>query len=113
MIVCLFNFNLSQGGEDEEEEEGEHISDEDAACPAAEQKTAVETPAEELGENEEEQEQMIKEVKAEEKGNLAGERQSGDGQVWDKTFSKNDFRINVIAIIYDVQFYLQRASVKV
>lgn len=26
----------------------------------------------------------MKEVKADEKGNLAGERQSGDGQVWDR-----------------------------
>ncbi|KAL7850479.1 hypothetical protein SRHO_G00198280 [Serrasalmus rhombeus] len=72
------NGSHSEGGEDEEEEEAEHFSDEEAARPAAEQKAAVDAPAEELGE--EEEEGRIKEVKAEEKGNLAGERQSGDGQ---------------------------------
>lgn len=71
---CLF-----QGGEDEEE--GEHFSDEEASRPAAEPKPAADAPTDELGE-EEERDGGAKEVKSDEKGNLAGERQSGDGQVW-------------------------------
>lgn len=92
MRNALFCVHLlsSQGGE----EEVEHFSDEDAARPAAEQTAAVDAPIEGLveveegeveeEEEEEEEEQEIKEVKADEKSNLAGERQSGDGQVWDK-----------------------------
>ncbi|XP_076852990.1 LOW QUALITY PROTEIN: protein CASC3 [Brachyhypopomus gauderio] len=79
------NGSHSEGGEDEEE--GEHFSDEEAACPVTEQKAAADAPAEELaeedvdeGQEEEEEEGGVKEVKAEKKGNLAGERQSGDGQ---------------------------------
>uniref|UniRef100_A0A8C2KSF0 Protein CASC3 n=1 Tax=Cyprinus carpio TaxID=7962 RepID=A0A8C2KSF0_CYPCA len=63
----------------EEEEEGEHISDEEASRPAAEPEPAADAPTEELGE-EEQRDEGGKEVKADEKGNLAGERQSGDGQ---------------------------------
>uniref|UniRef100_A0A3B1JEI0 Protein CASC3 n=1 Tax=Astyanax mexicanus TaxID=7994 RepID=A0A3B1JEI0_ASTMX len=74
------NGSHSEGGEEEEEEEGEHFSDEEAARPAAEQKAAVDTPAEELGPEQEGEEEKMKEVKVEEKSNLAGERQSGDGQ---------------------------------
>ncbi|XP_035385157.1 protein CASC3 isoform X1 [Electrophorus electricus] len=78
------NGSHSEGGEDEEEE-GEHFSDEEAACPATEQKDAADAPAEEHAEDdgdegEEEEEGVLKEVKAEKKGNIAGERQSGDGQ---------------------------------
>lgn len=69
----------SQGGEDEEE--GEHFSDDEASRPAVEPKPAADAPTEELGEVEERDEE-VKEVKTDEKGNLAGERQSGDGQVW-------------------------------
>ncbi|XP_053469111.1 protein CASC3 [Ictalurus furcatus] len=82
------NGSRSEGGE--EEEEGEHFSQEDAAPPTAEPKAAAEAPTEVLveeeeeeeeeGEEEEEEEREMKEVKADEKGNLAGERQSGDGQ---------------------------------
>lgn len=68
----------SQGGEDEEE--AEHFSDNEASRPAEEPKPAADAPTEELGEVEERDEE-VKEVKADEKGNLAGERQSGDGQV--------------------------------
>ncbi|XP_066515615.1 protein CASC3-like [Hoplias malabaricus] len=72
------NGSHSEGGDEEEEE---HFSDEEAKCPAAEQKAAVDAPAEEQVEEEGEVEEgRTKEVKAEEKGNLAGERQSGDGQ---------------------------------
>lgn len=95
MCVYLFNLNLSQGGEEDEEEEVEHGSDEGTARPAAEQKAAVNAPTDGLGEEvegeeeeEEEEERQIKEVKADEKGNLAGERQSGDGQVWYKKQKK-------------------------
>lgn len=91
LSVNLFYLYLSQG-----DEEGEHFSDEDAARQAAEKKATVvaaaaadaptevvvEEAEEEEGEVEEERE--MKEVKSDEKGNLAGERQSGDGQVWNK-----------------------------
>ncbi|XP_060747939.1 protein CASC3 [Tachysurus vachellii] len=90
------NGSHSEGGE-EEEEEVEHCSDEDAARQATEQKAAAaaattDAPTEVVGEvgeeegeveeeeEEEEEEKEIKEVKSDEKGNLAGERQSGDGQ---------------------------------
>ncbi|XP_073350330.1 protein CASC3 [Pagrus major] len=76
----------------EEEEEAEHFSDEEA--PAAASKatpSATNSPAKVEEEEDEEQEeegegeveeggQRKEESKAEEKGNLAGERQSGDGQ---------------------------------
>lgn len=73
----------------EEEEEAEHYSDEEAPAAASESKpSAVDGPTkiEEEEEKEEEAEgeggeQEKEENKAEEKGNLAGERQSGDGQV--------------------------------
>lgn len=70
---------LSQGGEEEEE----------VPPPAAGPKPtpASDTPAAEGelqeggGKDEEGEKGMRKEVKCEDKGNLAGERQSGDGQV--------------------------------
>lgn len=86
----------------EEEEEAEQFSDEEAPAAAPEPKPpAADSPAqggvEERGEEEEEQEQdeeeeaegegggggggSKEENKPEEKANLAGERQSGDGQV--------------------------------
>ncbi|XP_062875150.1 protein CASC3 [Trichomycterus rosablanca] len=85
------NGSHSEGGEDDEVEVPEHFADEDSARPAAEQKAAADGPAKEIGEEneeveveveevEEEDERAIIDVKAEQKGNLAGERQSGDGQ---------------------------------
>ncbi|XP_048054120.1 protein CASC3 isoform X1 [Megalobrama amblycephala] len=75
------NGSHTEGGE--EEEEGEHFSDDEASRPAVEPKPAADAPTElgeaELGEVEERDEE-VKEVKTDEKGNLAGERQSGDGQ---------------------------------
>uniref|UniRef100_UPI0037E981FC protein CASC3 n=1 Tax=Semicossyphus pulcher TaxID=241346 RepID=UPI0037E981FC len=71
----------------EEEEEAEHYSDEEAPAAASEPKpSAADVPTkEEVQPQEEEAEgegggQSKEESKAEEKGNLAGERQSGDGQ---------------------------------
>uniref|UniRef100_A0A4W6FFR3 Protein CASC3 n=1 Tax=Lates calcarifer TaxID=8187 RepID=A0A4W6FFR3_LATCA len=76
----------------EEEEEAEQFSDEEAPAAASEPKPpAADSPAqgeERQGEEEDEEEeaegegggQSKEESKAEEKGNLAGERQSGDGQ---------------------------------
>ncbi|XP_008299170.1 protein CASC3 isoform X2 [Stegastes partitus] len=78
----------------EEEEEAEQYSDEEAPAAASEPKptsatTAGPTPGEEEEEEEEAEEEEAEgdgggprkeENKAEEKGNLAGERQSGDGQ---------------------------------
>lgn len=85
--VLLFKYDFSQGGE-EEEEEGEHFNGKAAARPAGEQEAAVDAPTEDLGERqqeeEEEEEREMKEVKTDEKSNLAGERQSGDGQVCNK-----------------------------
>ncbi|XP_056309352.1 protein CASC3 [Danio aesculapii] len=71
------NGSHTEGGEDEEE--GEHFSEEEASRPAAESKPVADAPTEELVEGEE-RDESVKEVKADEKGNLAGERQSGDGQ---------------------------------
>ncbi|KAG1967366.1 protein CASC3 isoform X1 [Pimephales promelas] len=71
------NGSHTEGGEDEEE--GEHFSDDEASRPAAEPKPAADAPTEELVEAEE-REKVVKEVKTDEKENLAGERQSGDGQ---------------------------------
>ncbi|XP_067268528.1 protein CASC3 isoform X2 [Pseudorasbora parva] len=71
------NGSHTEGGEDEEE--GEHFSEDEASRPAVEPKPAAEAPTEELVEAEERDEE-VKEVKTDEKGNLAGERQSGDGQ---------------------------------
>ncbi len=75
---CLF-----QGGEDEEEA-AEHFSEEEVSHPAVEPEPAADAPTEELVEQGEEEERDGggKEDKSEEKGTLAGERQSGDGQVW-------------------------------
>ncbi|XP_074553410.1 protein CASC3 [Halichoeres trimaculatus] len=77
-------------GVEEEEEEAEHFSDEEAPAAAIEPKSSVAdipTQKEEEDHQEEEDkaegesgEQSKEESKAEEKGNLAGERQSGDGQ---------------------------------
>lgn len=82
-FAVIWRLCSSQGGE--EEEEGEHFSDDEASRPAVEPKPAADAPTElgeaELGEVEERDEE-VKEVKTDEKGNLAGERQSGDGQVW-------------------------------
>nr|XP_046271048.1 protein CASC3 isoform X2 [Scatophagus argus] len=71
----------------EEEEEAEHYSDEEAPAAASESKPAAadgQTKLEEVDEAEAEAAegggQSKEESKAEEKGNLAGERQSGDGQ---------------------------------
>ncbi|XP_030592255.1 protein CASC3 [Archocentrus centrarchus] len=71
----------------EEEEEAEHYSEEEVPAAASEPKpSTADSPAqgeEERGDAEEEEEaggQSKEESKAEEKGNLAGERQSGDGQ---------------------------------
>ncbi|KAE8282690.1 Protein CASC3 Cancer susceptibility candidate gene 3 protein-like protein [Larimichthys crocea] len=78
----------------EEEEEAEHYSDEEAPAAAGEPKppTAADGPVKEEEQEEEQEEQeeeategegqgqSKEENKAEEKGNLAGERQSGDGQ---------------------------------
>ncbi|KAI3359824.1 hypothetical protein L3Q82_013814 [Scortum barcoo] len=71
----------------EEEEEAEHYSDEEAPAAASEPKPAADGPTkveEQEGEEEEAEGegggQSKEESKAEEKGNLAGERQSGDGQ---------------------------------
>ncbi|XP_044037471.1 protein CASC3 [Siniperca chuatsi] len=77
----------------EEEEEAQHYSDEEAPAATGEPKpSAADGPTKEKkpqeGEEEEEEEeaegegggQIKEESKAEEKGNLAGERQSGDGQ---------------------------------
>lgn len=89
---------LLQGPEEEEEVEAggaERYSDEDAPAAASVSGPPTEdTPAKEEGEErevvveeveakEEEGEQNVKESKGEEKGDLAGERQSGDGQVRD------------------------------
>ncbi|XP_051570828.1 protein CASC3 isoform X2 [Myxocyprinus asiaticus] len=70
------NGSHTEGGDDEEE--GEHFSDEEASRPAVEQKPAADAPTEEI--EEEEKDGGTKKVKMDEKGNLAGERQSGDGQ---------------------------------
>ncbi|XP_051572658.1 protein CASC3-like isoform X2 [Myxocyprinus asiaticus] len=70
------NGSHTEGGDDEEE--GEHFSDEEASRPAAEQKPAADAPTEEV--EQEERDGKMKDVKTDEKGNLAGERQSGDGQ---------------------------------
>ncbi|XP_055050511.2 protein CASC3 isoform X1 [Misgurnus anguillicaudatus] len=70
------NESHTEGGE--EEEEGEHFSTEEASRPAAEPKPAADAPVEEL--EAEESDGGMKEGKADEKENLAGERQSGDGQ---------------------------------
>ncbi|XP_018530398.1 protein CASC3 [Lates calcarifer] len=84
------NGSHSEGAE--EEEEAEQFSDEEAPAAASEPKPpAADSPAqgeERQGEEEDEEEeaegegggQSKEESKAEEKGNLAGERQSGDGQ---------------------------------
>lgn len=69
-----------------EEEEAEHYTDEETPAATSESKpSAVDGPTkieEEEAEREREGvEQSKEESKAEEKGNLAGERQSGDGQV--------------------------------
>ncbi|KAK7167378.1 hypothetical protein R3I94_001693 [Phoxinus phoxinus] len=75
------NGSHTEGGEDEEEVE--HFSDDEASRPAAEPKPAADAPTEELVEAEErdeERDEEVKEVKTDEKENLAGERQSGDGQ---------------------------------
>lgn len=69
---------LFQGGEDEEE--AERFSQDEASRPAAEPKPAADAPVEEE-QAVEEKDEGVKEVKADEKENLAGERQSGDGQV--------------------------------
>lgn len=72
----------------EEEEEAEHYSDEEAPTAASESKPAAADGPTKIEEGDEEAEaegegggQSKEESKAEEKGNLAGERQSGDGQV--------------------------------
>lgn len=76
----------------EEEEEAEQYSDEEAPAAASEPHPpttdgpveGAQGEEEEGGEAEEEEEtggRSKEESKAEEKGNLAGERQSGDGQV--------------------------------
>ncbi|XP_028841763.1 protein CASC3 [Denticeps clupeoides] len=66
------NGSHSEGGEDEEEPE--HFSKEDASQAAGAEDKSAEPP-------EEEQEEAVEEeVKPEDKGNVAGERQSGDGQ---------------------------------
>ncbi|XP_036943626.1 protein CASC3 isoform X2 [Acanthopagrus latus] len=79
-------------GVEEEEEAAEHFSDEEAPVAASKATpSAVDSPAkvdEEEGEDKEQEVevegggggQREEESKAEEKGNLAGERQSGDGQ---------------------------------
>lgn len=81
LILIRFSF---QGGE--EEEEG--FSEEEAPAAAGEPKpAAAAAPTQDEGDEEEgkgEEEAggvREEESKAEEKGNLAGERQSGDGQV--------------------------------
>ncbi|XP_069041777.1 protein CASC3 [Lepisosteus oculatus] len=61
----------------EEEEEAAGFSEEEGSKPPAEPKPSED---EQAGEEEEEEGGGSKEVKSEEKGNLAGERQSGDGQ---------------------------------
>ncbi|TRY64454.1 hypothetical protein DNTS_017139 [Danionella cerebrum] len=71
------NGSHTEGGEDEEE--GEHFSDDEASRPAAEPKPAADAPTEKPVE-EQQKDSGGKEVKADEKGNLSGERQSGDGQ---------------------------------
>ncbi|KAG7492418.1 hypothetical protein MATL_G00014220 [Megalops atlanticus] len=82
------NGSHSEGEEEEEEEEaeGKRFSDEDGS-KQAEPKAAEDKFTGELVEHKEEEEEEDedeegggKEVKSEEKGNLAGERQSGDGQ---------------------------------
>lgn len=70
----------------EEEEPAEHYSDEEAPPATGEPvPPAANSPAKEEEEEEaevkEEDSQSKEESKSEEKGNLAGERQSGDGQV--------------------------------
>lgn len=69
----------------EEEEEAEPYSEEEAPAVASETQPSaadITTQGEEEEVNETQEEgQSKEETKAEEKGNLAGERQSGDGQV--------------------------------
>ncbi|XP_068193505.1 protein CASC3 [Antennarius striatus] len=77
------NGSRSEGGE--EEDEAERYSDEDAPAAAGEPKASVaggtkEEEEEEAAEEEDEGGRSLEESKAEEKGDLAGERQSGDGQ---------------------------------
>ncbi|XP_041812787.1 protein CASC3 [Chelmon rostratus] len=82
------NGSHSEGAE--EEEEAEHYSDEEAPAAVSEPKPpAADVPPKEEEDEEEEEEETAEgeggghskeESKAEEKGNLAGERQSGDGQ---------------------------------
>uniref|UniRef100_W5N7R0 Protein CASC3 n=1 Tax=Lepisosteus oculatus TaxID=7918 RepID=W5N7R0_LEPOC len=70
--------NCSHSEQCEEEEEAAGFSEEEGSKPPAEPKPSED---EQAGEEEEEEEGGgSKEVKSEEKGNLAGERQSGDGQ---------------------------------
>ncbi len=76
----------------DEEDETAHYSDEEASAASSKPKpSAADGPMEEQGEEGEEGEKEAaegerggktkEESKTEEKGNLAGERQSGDGQV--------------------------------
>lgn len=70
----------------EEEEEAEHYSDEEAPAAGSESKPSAADGPTKIEEGDEEAEgegggPSKEESKAEEKGNLAGERQSGDGQV--------------------------------
>ncbi|MBN3312882.1 CASC3 protein, partial [Atractosteus spatula] len=69
--------NCSHSECEEEEEEAAGFSEEEGSKPPAEPKPSED---EQAGEEEEEEGGGSKEVKSEEKGNLAGERQSGDGQ---------------------------------
>ncbi|XP_029015800.1 protein CASC3 [Betta splendens] len=75
------NGSHSEGGE--EEEEAEQYSDEENPAVASQPKPTAEegtAQAEEVADEEQGEEQTKGESKTEEKGNLAGERQSGDGQ---------------------------------
>ncbi|KAM9392618.1 protein CASC3 [Pholidichthys leucotaenia] len=76
------NGSHSEGGE--EEEEAEQYSDEEAPAAAGEPQPAVDGPPpgeeKEALEDDEAGGESKVENKAQEKGNLAGERQSGDGQ---------------------------------
>lgn len=102
MFTALFWLSPFQGGEDEEE--GEHFSEEEASRTAEEPKPAADPPVEEELEVEERDEE-VKEVKADEKENLSGERQSGDGQVWEALKWMNEWILLHITSFFYSHFW--------